>query len=219
MTQVQLQAEVREEIGKEATRKLRGTGMVPAICYGAKKDSLNLQIENRQLQKLLSSEAANQLINLEIKGAKKAKNRAVLIKEVQRDNLRNRILHIDFHEVDLNEEITTTVPIIFVGEEKRDNDGGIVEHVLRELEIACLPTHIPEHVVVDVSKLSIGHGIHAGDLSAGEGVKILTPRDEMVVTVVTTRATEAETVAAPAAEAEPALVGDKDKEKAAEKAE
>ncbi len=219
MTQVQLKAEVREETGKGAIRKLREKGVVPAICYGANKDNLNLQIESRQLQKLLSSEAANQLINLEIKGAKKGKNKAVLIKDVQRDNLRNQVLHVDFHEVDLNEEITTTVPIIFVGEEKRVHDGGIVEHVLRELEISCLPTNIPEHIEVDVSKLSIGHGIHVRDISAGEGVKILTPRDEMVVTVVTTRATEAEAAAAPAAQAEPELVGDKEKEKEAEKAE
>lgn len=180
MADFQLAVEERKETGKGANRRLRRAGYIPGVVYGPGKDSMPLKVEERTLQKLLREVGTSHLIDLKIGDETKT----VLVKEVQHDPVRGQLLHVDFHEVPLDREITATVPVVLAGEDQRVSDGGVISHSLRELEVACLPTNIPEHFEVDISGLSIGDSILVRDIKPPEGIRLLTDPEETVVSVV-----------------------------------
>jgi large subunit ribosomal protein L25 len=112
------------------------------------------------------------------------RRRKVLIKDVQRDFLKGGLKHLDFLEVAMDHLVATAVPVVIHGEEQRRNQPGVIQHVLHSLEVSCLPGEIPEHVIVDVSTLDVGHSIHAGDLKLAPGIKVLTPPEDVVVAIL-----------------------------------
>ncbi len=189
-----LEAETRKETGTGAAHELRRRGLIPAVVY-SKAGTESLSLSRRDTERLVSYAGTGRLVSLSIKRGKKSEKTPVLIKEVQHNPLRGEIIHMDFHAVAMDRAITTHVAIHLVGEEKRMHDGAIIEQFLREVEVSCLPTQIPEVFIVDISGLAMGGSIHIRDLTPPAEVRIVSAPDELVVTA-----------AAPSAAPEPAPV-------------
>ncbi len=201
-----LQAEKREGRGKNEARRLRASGKIPAVLYGAEKGkAVEIAVDPKTLLRILHSDSGvNTLIGLEGVGESGA-NARVLVKEYQLDPIDHKLLHVDFYQVAMDKAITVTVPIVLTGEPKGvKQQGGIVDFVQREIEVECLPGDIPEHVTVDVSELMLHQGIRLRDLVTPD-VKWtpVSDVDTMIVHVVALKAEE-EPVAAEAAAAVPA---------------
>ncbi|MBU4376536.1 MAG: 50S ribosomal protein L25 [Candidatus Omnitrophica bacterium] len=187
METIQLNAEIREAVGKKSTKQARNAGLIPAVVYKEGKDTVHLKINSKELMTALKTKAgANVLVNLKIGGAAKEKRneRTVLIKEIQIHPLKDKILHVDFQEISLSEKMTFDVPLVTKGEaEGVVKDEGVLEHVLWELKIECLPTAIPAKIEVDVTSLKIGDSILVKDIVVSPDVKILNAPDQTVITV------------------------------------
>jgi large subunit ribosomal protein L25 len=173
-------AEIRQKAGKGENRRLRKEGKIPAVLYGKDTESMKLTLSARELQRLADAESTK-LMKLKIQGNGE---RAVLLKDVQYDHLYKDVQHVDLHEVSLTEKLTVTVPLILTGEENRVKDEGIVQQLLREVDVECLPTLIPDQIVAEISSLTIGQSLSVGELVADEGIEIITPAEETVVTIV-----------------------------------
>jgi large subunit ribosomal protein L25 len=197
MERITLNVEKRDRTGKGVARSLRREGTVPGVLYRG-GGSIPIQINGKDLASFMNATAGEQvMVNLQFSGGEK---KLALMKDYQVDPLKGGLLHTDFFEVSLTEEIRVTVSITTTGEPigvKRDN--GILQHGVREIEIQCLPDKVPGHLQLDVTSLEIGKSIHVGDIAVGEGVKILTDPGELVATVTAAVVEEV----APAAEAAP----------------
>ena len=193
MEQIALQAEPRPALNKGLLQLLRREGKVPAVVYGRKKDNLSLQVDGRRLNQILASEGSNVLLNLQLDAAGGGKE-TVMFKEIQRHPiLREQILHVDFIRISMTDLIEVEVPLTFDGEPTGVKDeGGVLEILLREIALKCLPAAIPENIPVDVSNLKIGDSISVGDLHLGEGLELVTDPDEMLVQVSLVLETEEE---------------------------
>lgn len=208
-----LAASKRAEAGKGVARKLRRRGRVPAVLYGPGREPATLSVELRPLQDLLANVGYTHLFSLRITegrdgGAAGEVASHVVIKEVQRDPITGAILHVDFYQVPMDRPVQFTVPIVLVGVEERENDGGIIQHDLREIDIECRPDMLPDHITVDVRSLKAGDVLTVADIIAPEGVRILNPPHEAVVSIVLPQVTEAEETEEQEA-TEPELVGKK----------
>ncbi|MEO6846158.1 MAG: 50S ribosomal protein L25 [Chthoniobacterales bacterium] len=177
--QAKLSARLRSDRGSNAVKKVRSRNSVPAIIYGSKLKAQELEIDRKEIDRLLSKAIGeNLLVDLQIDEAGKTVNRLALIQEVQHHPLKDIILHVDFHAISADEKITTEVPIEAVGEaDGVKNFGGILEHNIRSLEISCLPKDLPSVITVDVSSLKIGDAIHVKDLPLPAGVTAITEAD------------------------------------------
>lgn len=216
MEKIQLKAEIREDAGKKPTKKIRNEGLVPAVVYKEGKETVSLKINEKELVHVLKTKAgANVLIGLKI-GGDKSKDRTVLIKEVQRHPIKEQILHVDFQEISLTEKLTIDVPLVTKGEaEGVVKEEGVLEHVLWEVKVECLPADIPGKIEIDVTSLKIGDAILVKDIQPPAGVKILNAPDQTVVTVKMPHVEKpAEEVAAEAVE--PELIREKKEKEEAE---
>lgn len=175
MEKVILKAEVREGSGKRIAKDLRRKDIIPAVVYKGGKDAIKLQLSIREFETVLHTKAGeNVIVTLKIAQAdKNTKDKTVLIKEIQREPIKNRILHVDFNEISLTEALKVNVPLSAHGEPEGKKDGGTLEHVMWELQVECLPTNIPEKIEVDVSSLKIGDSIYVKNIVVPEGVKVL----------------------------------------------
>lgn len=203
MAEQKLVAEIREEAGKGVARKLRAAGRVPGVLYGKGVDPVALSVDGRDLIHVFHTGAGtNVLIDLDVDG----QNHLAMPREVQRDHIKGRFLHVDFIAVSRDQKITISVPIRLVGESPGVKLGGVLEHHLWEVQVECLPTDIPEAIDADVSALEeIGQSLKVADLVAPGGAAILTNADESVVAVQQPQARiELEEEEAAAAEAEAA---------------
>lgn len=198
MSETALVVETREGTGKGANRKLRAAGRIPAILYGRGKDSIPLVIDARSLEKVLRAGGANTLLDLTVQGRGDLGTPVALVKELQRDPIRGSIVHADLYQVDLSRTVEVEVPIHLTGKPKGIEMGGLLEHMLRDLRIECLPRSIPEAINVDVSELEIGDVIHVRDLALPAGVTLVSDPDLGVAAVALPQAEEAPAeVAAP----------------------
>lgn len=177
MANYQLAAEVRTAFGTNAVKKLRREKLVPGNVYGRNNDNVHLLVAERELEKAIQS--GEPLIDLAVGGEKKI----VLIKDLQRDFVRGTIDHVDFYEVSMDKPVDTTVFVVLTGEEERESDGGLVNLVMRELNISCLPMDIPENITIDVSQMVIGDTITVSDLDLGGKITVNQDPDEVIVTV------------------------------------
>ncbi len=182
---VDLKASLKEGKGKEITKKLREEGLVPGVVYKKGEDTVNLKIDRKILAKSLHTESGeNVIIRLQIDGLKKRKERTVIFKEIQRDPIKDYLLHVDFQEISLTETLKAKVPIVPKGESIGvKQEDGVLQHVLWEAEVECLPTNIPEKIEVDISTLKIGDVIHVKDMLLPEDVKILDNLEAVVFSV------------------------------------
>jgi large subunit ribosomal protein L25 len=193
--QANLTVSSRTTTGKGAARTLRREGKVPAVIYGHGREAESVSVETAALKKLLVGiSAATSIVDVTVDDRAPVK---ALIREIQRDSLRPaEIIHLDLYEVRHDEEITLQVPIRLTGiPDGVRNFGGVLDHVLRELEIEVLPADIPEHVDLDVTALTIGHSLFVRDLQVPKA-KVLNDPDTPICTVVAPRAEEAPVVAA-----------------------
>jgi large subunit ribosomal protein L25 len=191
MERVSISAEKREAHGKGVARSLRREGMVPAVLYREGR-AQSIRLSKKELSKLINSVRGEQVMVdlLFADGDKKL----ALLKDYQVDPIRGELLHTDFFEVSLTEEVRITVHVAMMGEPigvKRD--AGILQYTLREIELECLPDKIPGKIEVDISRLEVGQSVHVRDLKFDEGIKVLTDPGDVIVTVT-----------APVVEAEPA---------------
>ena len=206
MKSVPLTAYPRTLSRRGGAKKLRETGRIPAVIYGAKTTPQNLEVDRKSLEDLIHHSASeNLLVDLMVDKDAKAK-RLALVKEVQHYALTGKVLHIDFHEISETEKVTVMVPVEPVGEAVGvKTGGGVLEHVLHKIKVRCLPKDLPEAIHVDVSALEIGKSVHIGDIKPPEGVEILGDK-HISVLAVAAPITEAEETAA--AEAAAAATGD-----------
>jgi len=209
-----LSAEIREGVGKERARKLRAKGLIPAIFYSPRSQSIPLVIDSKEFVKTLQTEAGeNVLIDLNIRKGDQAERRVVMVKEIQIDPLQGTTLHTDFYEVAMDEMVTVEVPIHLVGKPEGIKVGGILEQIRRVIQIQCLPGNIPKRIDVDVSSLKIGDSIHVQDIQVEEA-KILFDTNFTIATVVPPVVEEKKVVEEVVAEA---VEGEEVKEKEEEK--
>jgi large subunit ribosomal protein L25 len=222
-----LDAVKREGRGKNEANRLRVSGQIPAVVYGAKTEGkapegVAVSVDPRTVLRILHSESgANTLINLKLDG----RESRVMVKEYQLDPVTQHLLHADFYQLAMDRVITVTVPIHIKGESKGVKvQGGMLDFVTREIEVECLPTDIPEHIDVDVTELMLNEAIRLRDLPENPKWKAVTEPEAMLVHVVMPKAEESATAteaeaAAPVAAAgsEPEVIKkgktDKDDEK------
>lgn len=202
----------RKEQGSRATSRLRHKGWVPGVVYGRNMESISISVNRRQLVKLLHETGERALVTLNLEDGESWKKPA-LMKAVQHDPVSGTIVHIDFHAILLTEEIKVKVAIQLKGEPVGvKQDGGILEHFLREVEVECLPTEIPEHIELDISALKIGETVHVRDLAPPKTAKILTDPESAVASVQAPKEEKPEEVAAVT---EPEVIREKKEEEGA----
>jgi large subunit ribosomal protein L25 len=182
MERITINAEKREEFGKGAARQLRRKNMIPAILYRG-GGSIPIKFSKKELTQFINTTSGEQtMVNIQFADGE---NKLALMKDYQLDPTKGDILHADFFEVSLTEEVKVTVHITTVGEPigvKRDK--GILQYLLREIEVECLPDRIPGHVEVDISGLEIGQSIHVSDMKLEEGLKVLSNPEEVIINVI-----------------------------------
>ena len=186
MAENALQVEIRAGAGKGVARKLRAAGRIPAVVYGRSAPPVSVSLDPKLLRWILArSEAGlNTLFELDVAGGGALHGKPVLIRELQRDPVKGDYLHADLFAVDLAHRIQVSVPVHLTGKAHGVELGGILDHSLRELEIACLPTAIPREIAVDVSPLDVGDSLHVRDLVLPEGVELRSDGDLSVISVV-----------------------------------
>ena len=198
-----LNAALREGTGKGKVSKMRQKGMVPGVLYSAGHVTEHVSIDAHDFSRVISKGGAGKLISLKLQSGKTEREEHVLIKESQRHPVKGNYLHVDFLRVAMDKLVTVKVPVHLVNEEKRVRDGAVLEMLLHEVEISCLPGSIPNNIGIDVSKLAMGAGIHIKDLQLPEGVKAVNPPEEPVLLATApTTAVEATAEAAPEAAVE-----------------
>lgn len=192
MTEMTLAATVRQGTGKGVARKLRQAGQVPAIIYGL-GEPVAIQCNSHEAHLLVQAlHGSERLISLKLEDGGKSVDRHVLLKDVQTTPVGSKLLHIDFHEVDVAKKVHVSVEVHSTGTPKGARDGGILQQVTYDVAIECLPTAIPEQLVLDVSQLDIGDSLHVSDLQMPPGVEALTPQDETLFVMAAPRTEEEE---------------------------
>ena len=176
-----IKANKREIFGKNASRRLRREGMIPAVIYGARDVTVSLDLKKQEIFKVLRAETGENTIfqisfDSEIKDA--------MIKEIQRDPVTDEILHADFIQITMDKIVRISVPVLTVGEAVGvKTEGGFVDLMTREVELECLPKDIPENIEVDISDLHLHQSLKVEDIAPIEGVEILSAPDAILVLV------------------------------------
>ena len=180
-------AEPRASRGKNEARRTRVRGLIPAVLYGAFKDSVPLTVSPKELGRILHSNTGhNTIFNLDVSGME---NTPVMIVDWQYDPVKDNLLHADLKRIDLTKRIRVGVPVVTQGEAKGIKlQGGLLEIITREVEIECLPDDIPEHFEVDVTELMIGQCKRAGDIALSGSTKLMSAPDSVIAHVVALRA-------------------------------
>lgn len=197
MKTIELTVERRETRGKNSARRTRAEGKVPAVVYGAGKDTVPITVNLRALSDAFRGGAGeNAIFLLKLQGSDQTRH--AMIRDLKRDPLSRRLMHLDFVRVMMDTKIRVRVPVEVVGIAKGvKTEGGILDFVTREIEIECLPGNIPEHLSIDVAELSIGDALRVSDVKAPEGVEVVDDVEKVVVHVA--HPTHEEVAAAPEA--------------------
>jgi large subunit ribosomal protein L25 len=206
-TTITVEAQERSDLGKNASRRLRKDGGVPGVVYGLDRPPFTVGVGARKIEEVLSLETGrNTIFTLALKG--QDRSRAVMIKALQRDPVTERLVHVDFVRVDLTRAVRVNVPIRVVGiAEGVKADGGLLEFVLRQVAVQCLPADIPEHLDLDVTALRLNQHLSVKDLPVKERVTILDDPEAIVCVVAIPKEEAAPVVEeVAAAVAEPELI-------------
>jgi len=206
MEEIALTVEARDQYGTGPNRRLRLSGKIPGIFYGPKSSSVAMQVDKKHFAQNVASVEGAHLIRFQSDAAD-LQQRVVLVRETQVHPVSGDVLHIDFYEVDLTKRLQVTVPLHFTGRPRGVVEGGILQPVLRDLVVECLPTEIPQFIEVDVTELAIHDSIHLADLTCPANVTAVFESNDAVVTVLAPMAEETkpaegdeDAAAAPAAE-------------------
>jgi large subunit ribosomal protein L25 len=199
MEEIRIKAETRTERGKGPARRMRRQGTIPAILYGRDVQPVALTISSKDWRRLETHARSNAVIKMELTEGGAAQERPVMIKNVQKAPVDQKVLHVDFLQISMERAVQVEVPIHLTGAAAGVVKGGVVEQHLRTVMIESLPGQIPEKIDVDISALEIGDSIHIREISL-PGVKLLDPPDVAVVGITPPEAEEKVEAAAPAAE-------------------
>ena len=200
MAEIALKVQSREAGTKSQRKMLREEGTVPAVLYGKGKKPMMVKVVEKEIRKVFrEASSENVILTLTIEGSeKKDSKKTVIVKDIQRDPLLQRWLHVDFQEISLSQRLRTMVQVVPVGTAIGvAQQGGTLDRVLREVEVECLPTDIPEKIEIDITNLSIGNTVYVRELAVSDKVKILTDPNLTILSV-----------AAPQAEIETAKPGE-----------
>lgn len=211
MESITLRAEARPRGTKGDLRALRNKGMLPAVVYGKEAGNLLVQCPEKELVSILAGHSTGgTLINLEVADGNKPGKvpYLVMIREVQRDPVKQKLMHVDFYQVSLTEEIQTEIPVHLVGDAPGVKDGGLLQHLLRDVTVSCLPGKLPERLEADISGLGLGDQLTVAGLQVPEGVKVLNDPESIVAHVVAPAVEEEPTSEGEAAEAAPGPGGE-----------
>jgi large subunit ribosomal protein L25 len=199
MREIPITVQRRHDIGKGVARQTRMAGKIPGVVYGPETEPIPVSVEEREFRTAMRHASSGSILNLNMDG----KETKAVLREMQRDPVTSRVLHVDFHAISMNKPIHVAIPIHFVGTPVGVKvDGGIMQATMREIEISCLPVNIPEHLEVDVSELRIGDSIHVGKVSIPNAT-ILADAQRTIVVISAPTVIKAE---AAAVEAEAAAV-------------
>jgi len=183
MEELTLGVETRNDRGKGAARRLRRSGKVPAVFYGPKSTAVPIAIDRKDFASHVANLEGSHLIRFTSANAD-LQQRVALVREVQHHPVDGAILHVDFYEVDLTRRLRVTVPLHFVGKAKGVAEGGILQPIVREMEVECLPTDIPQFIEVDVTPLDIHDAVHLADVAMPANVTAVFETNEAVVSVL-----------------------------------
>jgi len=212
-----LKAQKREGTGKGVARKLRQAGRVPAVLYGRELDALHLSIDAREADYLFRSISVdNTIVDLKVEGVKEPYE--TLVREIQMHPWRGAMLHVDFLRIQANVEVDLDVPVHLEGVPAGVRlGGGVLEQIVHEVPIRCIPSRIPESIILDVTGLELNQSLHVSDIKLEEGIELRMPGDQTICMVAVPRVAEEAVVEGEAAE--PGLVGAEGAEAAGEKSE
>ena len=169
----ELDAEVRTDMGKGASRRLRHANKIPAVMYGGGEDAVSLTMDHNKIMHALENEAFYShilTINIDGKGAK------AILRDLQRHPAKPVILHADFQRVNMKEKLHMNVPLHFLNEDIAPGvkeEGGLIQHNVVEVEVSCLPGALPEYIEVDVAELTMGNSLHLSDIKMADGVELV----------------------------------------------
>jgi len=197
MEEITLSVEARNDRGKGAARRLRRSGKVPAVFYGPKSTATPIAVDRKDFAAHVANLEGSHLIRFQSPAAD-LQQRVALVREVQTHPVDGGILHVDFYEVDLTQRLQVTVPLHFIGKAKGVADGGILQPIVREMEVECLPSDIPQFIEVDVTALDIHDAVHLADVKMPANVTAVFESNEAVVTVLPPTVEEVKTAAAEA---------------------
>ena len=190
----ELSVNLRNKTGKGPARTLRSADMVPAVLYGPNTDPINLTVKVKDFETAVKKGKVSQMLfNLTVVDGGQDKYPA-MIKELQKDTVSQRLVHIDFYKVNMKRKISVMVSVKPVGKAAGVEAGGILQTVRREIEVFCLPTNIPRFLEIDVTPLAIGDSLHMKEIHLPEGVEIPGDLDYTVITVVGVKQEEPEVV-------------------------
>ena len=192
-THATLNAEKREDKGKGAARRMRAEGRVPAVMYGKDEEAMSLSVSAREAEQLFQAiSVENTIVDVKIKGTRSPV--ATLVREVQVHPYRPQLVHIDFYRIRKDVAVEVDIPVHLEGvPEGVKSQGGVLEQIVHELPVKCLPEEMPEEFRIDVSGLEIGDAVHVSDVPVPEGVEVMIDRERTICTVVTPRVIETET--------------------------
>lgn len=178
-----LDANVREESGKNAMKRLRRSGFVPGIVFGRSGETTPVSFRPRDLEKIIHSDSGfNTIFSLNIAGTKKTDNPNVIIKEYQVDPVTHEFLHVSFYRIHMDRIVEVAIPIVTQGTAPGVKiHGGTLDMVMREVEVSCLPANIPDAIVIDISTFELHHTVRISDLLVTEEVKLLGDPDSVVL--------------------------------------
>ncbi|PSH04839.1 MAG: 50S ribosomal protein L25 [Acidobacteria bacterium] len=199
-----VEATLREASDKNAARRLRTTGMIPAVLYGAKKDPRAIAVDPKQILRILHSASGhNTIFDVTLEG----EQTKAMVVDWQYEPLKGSLLHVDLKRIAMDQKMRVSVPVHVEGEAKGiKEDGGLLDVVLREIQIECLPTDIPSHISVDVTNLRQGQAIRISELPQNDAVKYLNDPDSVVVHITYVREEAAAPAEGAAAAAEPEVI-------------
>ena len=195
MAGIVIEAEKRERTGSAEAGRMRRRGLVPAIVFGRGREAVSIAVSARELRDLLrTASGVNALVDLRIPEVTRDAKLAAIVREVQHDPLMGQPIHVDFQWISLTENVTVRVPVRMVGEAPGVVLGGVLDQVLHEVEVECVPTIIPDFLIVDVSGMEMHDARHIADLVTPEGVRLLADPEDTVLTLIppTTEPVEAE---------------------------
>ena len=176
-----LEAEERKELGKNANRRLRATGKVPSVLYGQGAAPLSLSVDYKELDGILHSDTGQNTI-FTLKFGSSSKN--VLVRDYQLDPIRGNLIHADFQSVSMDQTMSFEVPVLPLGESVGVKAGGVLDQVLRQIELECLPTDVPDNIPVEISHLDIGQAVRVSELKVDTSkVRVLSDPELVVLTI------------------------------------
>lgn len=204
MSEMSIQVDKREKTGKGGNRQARMRGQIPAVVYGSGKDSVPIQVNRKSFIEMMKKAGSENPVLL-LKLSDTGQERHAMIRDMQRDPVSRQIIHIDFQRIEMTDKVRVTVPVEPVGTAYGvKNEGALIDFVVREVHVECLPGDIPKHLELDVTDLHAGQHAEAKDLKLPQGVTLLDEPERVILSLVHTRTEE--TAAAAEGSAEPEVI-------------